>query len=170
MCWCRKVSFAYFEFNISELDFDSIQTFWNWNNPTYRSFIVELCSPRLVSNRAANVCILHCQEIQQKIYSSNLLHKFYKLKIILSKQAFTVIFCLVAAIFKVQNSLASFDMFSGIVFINDFSTFVANGWLAKLELHFQHLQWLFFRTLKCWISIFEWKLKFLNDRLKNTYE
>ena len=84
-------------------------------------------------------------------------------KLVLSvKKAITVVFCCVAAIFKLQNSLAPFDLFSRIVFINSFSAFVASDWLTKLELHFKNSKvshcFHIFKALIILIRIFHWNL------------
>ena len=60
--------------------------------------------------------------------------------IFLSEKAAIVRFDSIAAIMKVQNSIASFDMILQNVFIDNFSAFVANNRVAKLELHLQHSQ------------------------------
>ena len=67
--------------------------------------------------------------------------------ILLSEKAVIVRFCLIAAVFKVQNSFASFDMILQKVFIDNFSAFVANDWITKLELHLQHSQWILLKIL-----------------------
>ena len=74
---------------------------------------------------------------------------------ILSEKATIVGFCLITAIFKVQNSLASFDMILQKVFIDNFSAFIASDWIAKLEFHPQHSQWILLQILNIGNNYFD---------------
>ena len=58
----------------------------------------------------------------------------------LAEQAVSKRFCLFTAVFKLQNPFTSLHVFAGVVFVNNFPAFVANSWLAKVELHFVHSQ------------------------------